>query len=328
MGERNLGAVAKDVYCLYLPNPLGEPTNVYLFWDERPTLIDAGHNAPSSYAALETCLKQLGLQEEDVSQVIYTHPHLDHIGGSIFFPPSTLQISYQGALKGPRGYFAYVKAWQQMVPYFAAKYPELTEELEEPSVEALIKANFTASAAQVRVGVEVKEGEEISLGKNILQVFFAPGHNLYHLLLYAPAQRLLFGGDFLLAHGPAVINLSGGDPRAYQKSLTRFQAEIKKGLKIKQVLPGHGTPFFDPLGAVEAALERLKKQCLKVTGALRGGPKTIREIISFFFGGEYKAFPGTALGVVDTFLTCLIEEGLVDWSETKEGKKFYLRKKR
>jgi hydroxyacylglutathione hydrolase len=57
----------------------GPGTNTYLVGARRPILIDTGAGVPGYMPLLTSFLR--GDRTEDVSQVILTHRHIDHIGG-------------------------------------------------------------------------------------------------------------------------------------------------------------------------------------------------------------------------------------------------------
>ena len=58
--------------------------HVYLIRDRTVALVDAGHLKRSCLDPLVEALSRLGLRPQDVEVVIYTHAHIDHMGGGVF----------------------------------------------------------------------------------------------------------------------------------------------------------------------------------------------------------------------------------------------------
>ena len=56
------------------------PVNSYLIEDDPLTLVDAGPNSATAFAALEDGLAALGHRVEDLGLILVTHQHLDHMG--------------------------------------------------------------------------------------------------------------------------------------------------------------------------------------------------------------------------------------------------------
>ncbi len=59
----------------------GLTSNIYVIGEKEITLVDAGNGAPENRIAPE--LEGLGLDIKDVSQVIVTHLHHDHVNGIV-----------------------------------------------------------------------------------------------------------------------------------------------------------------------------------------------------------------------------------------------------
>lgn len=71
--------------------------NIYLLKGSQNVLIDTGLESDSS--ALEHALAQVSLSPKDISIVLHTHGHADHIGGNILFPDAQKWMGqHDGAL--------------------------------------------------------------------------------------------------------------------------------------------------------------------------------------------------------------------------------------
>ena len=57
--------------------------NIFLIIDKELILIDTGPWREGYADGISLCLAKLGFSIKDVSKIIYTHPHPDHMGGGI-----------------------------------------------------------------------------------------------------------------------------------------------------------------------------------------------------------------------------------------------------
>ncbi|PLV58373.1 MBL fold metallo-hydrolase [Thermotoga sp. KOL6] len=96
-------------------------TVIYLEEEKRKMLIDPG-NLPS-LEELERKLSNLGVSPDEITDVFFTHVHLDHIFNSIFFENATFYVheSYKtknyrsfGPLLG-KAYSLVISSWKNIV---------------------------------------------------------------------------------------------------------------------------------------------------------------------------------------------------------------------
>lgn len=75
----NLGNFHHSLTKIYLIHGVGLCSNIYVINWGKLTLIDTGDG--SSLNKIKPKMEEIGLSMEDISQVILTHTHQDHIGG-------------------------------------------------------------------------------------------------------------------------------------------------------------------------------------------------------------------------------------------------------
>ncbi len=102
-----------------------------------------------------------------------------------------------------------------------------------------------------------------------------PGHATDHLCFYWVEERGLFSGDLILGEGTAVIPRNGGSMTEYLESLERLRA-----FDIQRIYPGHGPIIQDPQAKIAEYIEHRRMRERQVLDALRGGAKTIREMVA------------------------------------------------
>jgi glyoxylase-like metal-dependent hydrolase (beta-lactamase superfamily II) len=140
--------------------------------------------------------------------VVITHYHVDHWGGTALLLSRTKAVSVISEKEA--GFFT-----------------------GERSIE-INKKLFREHPAP-RIDRKVKGGEELNLGKHIIQIIEISGHSPGSICLYFPAQDLVFTGDTLC---PGTIGIPIGE------TVESFAGRIRSkllGLPLATtVLPGHG----------------------------------------------------------------------------------------
>ena len=144
----------------------------YLVLGEQVCLIDTG--PAGGEQNIVEALTALGKSPEDISLVINTHEHPDHIGGNTFFKDAAN-------------------------PVFAchAKAVRWIETINVQLKERPIYAFHTLAGNQgVPIQKELNDGDVIDLSGDLsLEVIFSPGHSPGSISLFCPQERTLIVGD-------------------------------------------------------------------------------------------------------------------------------------
>ena len=101
--ETDLSALNEELQKLHSPlNKLETGINVMLIRkDEKVILIDAGsgHHFGADGGKLTAALKTIGLGREDITDIVFTHAHVDHMGGlltandELIFPRASYHLA-------------------------------------------------------------------------------------------------------------------------------------------------------------------------------------------------------------------------------------------
>ncbi len=143
----------------------------------------------------------------NVTAVVITHPHWDHIGDA-------------AELKTKTG-----------VPLLA--HPGAVEKMANPS-SSLGSLPFTIASS--KPDAFLNEGDVVELGEHRFVVLHLPGHEPSHIALYSEADGVFLSGDVLFPNGHGRVDIPGADQETMNKSLARLAA-----LPLDVVVyPGHG----------------------------------------------------------------------------------------
>jgi len=154
-------------------------SSVFLVVEDRVTIIDAGRRG-SGKRILEY-LSRLGRSPQDVSQIVSTHCHLDHIGDM-----AHLQKNCSAKVAVHDAEVAFVQRDQPLPSPFRNR------------VAALLTAPFISlyQPAPFSVDIPLRDGDRLdALGG--MEVIHCPGHTPGSISLYFRDEGLLIAGDAL-----------------------------------------------------------------------------------------------------------------------------------
>jgi hydroxyacylglutathione hydrolase len=176
---------------------------VYLIHGKKAGLIDSG--VASSEQFIFDYLGKMGWRPDEISLLILTHSHPDHIGSALAI------IEASGCAVA-----AHVaeKAWIEDVDLQFRERPV-------PGFHSLV-------GGSVSVDRVLKDGDILDLGDGLsLEVIHTPGHSIGSISLWLAEEGVLFSGDAIPLPGEMPIY---DDPLASVKSIKRLKAIV--GIKV------------------------------------------------------------------------------------------------
>ncbi len=202
-------------------------TNCYLLRDHGTILIDAGESGKSEKFLSK--LKKLGVSPEEISLILITHTHWDHIGGArklksltnanVVVHTNEKRILETGEMLKPPG----VNRWGRFLIKVLAKLGEKSK-LETVEADIVIEDKFSLA----EYGIEA-------------EVIFTPGHSSGSITVLLPTGEAFVGDTamnmFPLTFRPG-LPIFAEDLDRLKKS---WQTLITKG--AKRIFPAHGKPF-------------------------------------------------------------------------------------
>lgn len=225
-------------------------TNFVLIGDgPELALVDTGY--PRDLHLVESAVRQLGRAPSDLSALLLTHAHVDHLG-------SAERLRHQHGVP---------------VRCHTAEAAHARGEVEEViSRGAVLSRAWRPQVLLFLVNVIAKGGLEVERVNEVTTfsggeqldtpgrpiVVHTPGHTSGHVAFHLPERGVLISGDALITvdvwnrshRGPQVIRAPfNHDHRQAIDSLSRL-AELDAAV----ILPGHGLPYEGrPADAVEQA---------------------------------------------------------------------------
>jgi hydroxyacylglutathione hydrolase len=203
--------------------------NHFVYRAENPVLIDTGY--VSGFDITEKMITSLGVNLDDVQQIISTHCHCDHIGSNrIIQERSGCDIAMHKIGK----YFIDTKdGWSTWWTYYSqeADFFDCTQSLED--------------------------GDIIAVGPHEFQVIYTPGHSADGTVLYNSKEKVLLSSDSLWENDLPVITIRIEGSRALfslQESLEKIES-----LDVNRVYPGHGAPFTAFKNAVSRCKDKIDR---------------------------------------------------------------------
>jgi glyoxylase-like metal-dependent hydrolase (beta-lactamase superfamily II) len=243
-----------------MPGDALRAVNVYVIRldRERIALLDTGPWHRQSIAALDEALASLETSVEQISIVIATHAHYDHLGlgariRSLSGAELLLGEREVGLLEvalTPGTYQRSVEHRRRWLGQHDARgVLDAVERIEQ-------NGQFAAMSGAGRWEPPdrlLSDGEEVVVGDRTLRAVWTPGHTRGHLVFVDAGNGLLFAGDHVLPH---ITPSLGFEPFADGRALERFLQSLGavRDLPVQRVLPGHGPVFGDLAGRVDELL--------------------------------------------------------------------------
>ena len=175
--------------------------------EDHHILIDAGTGM--NYHALDKDLQSLGSSLSQLTDLILTHSHIDHIGGVI---PIMEMAS-------PKIYLHKAEA----------------EPINKGNMDQTLSDTFGVELPPLKIQGILEEGTVLEFGDIKMQVAHTPGHSLGSICLDILDTGILITGDTLFPGGSfGRTDFPTGDERALVESLKRISE-----MSFEIGLPGH-----------------------------------------------------------------------------------------
>ncbi|HEY5190263.1 MAG TPA: MBL fold metallo-hydrolase [Solirubrobacteraceae bacterium] len=243
-------------------------------------LIDTGMHEPGSLAQLERALDQVNLRLEHVRLLACTHAHSDHWGqaapirdraGCEFWMNPNYEHPAEGDSDRARVLARRLEVARQ------SGVPEATVNAYAEQIKDLP----SGIARVIEPDRDLVPGVKIETDLGVWTVHGTPGHAPSHVCLYQAERRLLISGDHLLGRISLFFEY-GHSPDPVAEFLDSLDRVSRLGARL--ALSGHGKPFLDVPGHIEANRTLVTERIAATSGALSENPQTAVEIVPAIFG--------------------------------------------
>jgi len=251
-----------EIYALEFARPLGKLPVSEIALNEKSTdsvrlsfmiwllkgnngkniLVDAGfHKSPTDsfiavYIQPDIALKKINVNPDDISDIILTHPHSDHIGGIDLFPNATIWMQ-----KKDYDYFV-DDAWQP-----GGK----KEGFDSLDVLKIVEKNTKGK-------LKLVNGDSIEIIPGI-RVFTGSKHTYesQYLVVNSMTDKVLLASDniwyyYNLEHMISIPLTF--DPQAYVRQMQRMKTLVKPEL----IIPGHSAEVMEKFTKVADGVVRIR----------------------------------------------------------------------
>jgi hydroxyacylglutathione hydrolase len=192
----------------FIFNPIQENTYVVYNGKDACAIIDPGCYFPEEKQTLSHWLRETRVHP---NLLLNTHCHLDHVFGNKWAAEHYNLELRIGEKELPTLNFAPESGIRWSMPF----------------------ENYKGNI------LFLKEGDEIELGTDFLEVLFTPGHSVGHVVFYNRKQGFIIGGDVLFRLGIGRTDLPGGDHARLIMSIREKLLNLPGDVIV---YPGHGEP--------------------------------------------------------------------------------------
>jgi glyoxylase-like metal-dependent hydrolase (beta-lactamase superfamily II) len=278
-GER----VLPGVWRLRLPLPWpGVPhCNAWaLAAGDGVVLVDTGMHDAGSMGHLERALEQVGLRVELVRLIVLTHAHVDHCGQA---PPIAeragcevwLHPAHEHHMRSVTDPEQALARRLEVARHSGVPGDSLRRWAEQR------RAHGTGQAGTLTADRDLVPGVTVSTDLGDWEVIATPGHAPSHVCLFQRERRLMISGDHLLGRVSLYFD-HGHTPDPVGEFLDSL--DVVERVDARLCLAGHGRPFTDVQGHVNANRALVQERLESVRDLLADGPLTAWDLAARLYG--------------------------------------------
>ncbi|KAB2330484.1 MBL fold metallo-hydrolase [Cytobacillus depressus] len=261
--------------------------NFFLFKKEDSlTLIDAGFDTEECWEALQNTLGKNNLTLKDLTQIILTHHHIDHVGlvNRIISEHPIPVYAHSASIPRLKRDDDFLN---MRVEFFSNLYNEM--DCGEAGVR---QVDYLKQALQKNRSNKIEcDLKEITDNRWMnFDVIHIPGHAPDQIALYARDCGWLFAGDLLLEHisSNALVEPDQFGHRMF--TLNDHIHSLKRclALQSKLVFPGHGNLIEEPHQLINKRLEGIERKSNKIASLIESGISTGNDLAQTYYKDIYK----------------------------------------
>lgn len=260
--------------------------NVYLIADgDGWAMVDTGIGNEATIAAW-TVLFEGPLKSFNVTRLIVTHAHPDHVGlagwiverfGCALYMS---QVEYlQSAYHQHRG-SEERKLAQRLFFRRHGMDEDITDQLLGRGQEYLKRVSILPASYH-----RLSKGDDVTIGSRTFKVLTGGGHSLDQVMLYCEADNIFLSADQVLSKISPNVSVWAVEPDAnslgeYLGSLAELERDLPDDVLV---LPGHGVPFYGVKTRIRQLADHHEERCQLIAKACAETSKTSAELVPVVF---------------------------------------------
>jgi glyoxylase-like metal-dependent hydrolase (beta-lactamase superfamily II) len=307
--------------------------NGYVVLADKPILIDGGTSDDANFNAFQEDLKTLNLKISDISEILVTHNHVDHIG----LPARIAGMDPERKIHVHEDEWYMVTASDEEREVFRQTMAGTIRYWGVPA--EIIAGMRDKILAALRYGGGIRREQVVPYAKTgtfktggiELEAIHCPGHTDGLVCLWWPETKGIFSNDHILetiSPNPTIYMRPRGGKRCgladYLHSLS-----FVEHLPAETVYPGHGNPFTEMKGRIQGIRTEAASRRDEILSALKKAERdeafSIVELTMRIWQGLGPMETFLAAREVHGFLEMFVDEGLVDL-DVKDGVGIYRNK--
>lgn len=311
LGVNSMTANGSTIFPVIVPvTSQLQSVNFYLIKTDRHLLLaDAGMNTDECWQALNDTLAEHQLALKDLTHIVITHHHVDHIGLINRIVEEHPIPVYAHRLAVPRlkrdpDYL------QKRIEFFADLYEKMgCGEAGEKQVDYL--KNAMKKNAGQSIECEIRDIKELPFQQ--FQIIETPGHAIDQIALYDETRKSLISGDLLIEHISSNALVEPDEHGKRMKTLVDHEASLKKiqTLDIETVFPGHGKLIQNAHALIEKRILGIQKKANKFLSLLENKRLTASELAQQYYKDTYNKQFSLVMSEIIGHLDYLEEKGLI-----------------
>jgi glyoxylase-like metal-dependent hydrolase (beta-lactamase superfamily II) len=281
-----------EIYPIIAPSALSlKSINFYLVkQDASLTLVDAGMNDEVCWNALQNTLTENGFTLEDLTEILLTHHHGDHVG-----------LVNRITSIHPIPVYAHSKAIPRLKrePEFLGMriefYKQLYQQMgcgDQGNKQVAYLFNAVDNNRDQRINCDITEiTEKKWLNFEVIEF---PGHAPDQIAFLDKKQNRLLSGDLLIEHISSNALIEPDEEGNRMLTLVDHIDSLKRclSLQVDLLYPGHGNIINHPGSLIEKRLKSIEAKSKKILSLIESGISTGNELAKTFYKDKYiKEFP-------------------------------------
>lgn len=250
------------------------------------TLIDAGLNTEECWEALQDTLKQHGYTIHDITEILLTHHHSDHVGivDRVIAKHDIPVYAHPNAIPRLK---REVNFLQMRVEFFKHLYEEMgCGEMGEKQVAYLNNAIIQNKNNKIHADIQKISDHKLE-NFDVIETF---GHAPDQVAFFSRNQKWLFGGDLLIGHISSNALVEPDFQGNRMRTLIQHKASLIKCLSLNAelVFSGHGLPIENPNHLIKKRVDGIEGKTGIFKNYIQTGISTANEIAQVHYKQKYE----------------------------------------